>query len=46
MENLSIQIVPITQVDYTQWLAYWLAYQEFYQVSLPSTVTQTTWQRF
>ncbi|MBJ8442341.1 GNAT family N-acetyltransferase [Acinetobacter bereziniae] len=46
MENLSIQIVPVTQVDYTQWLAYWLAYQEFYQVSLSSAVTQTTWQRF
>lgn len=46
MENLSIQIVPVTQVDYTQWFAYWLDYQAFYQVSLSSAVTQTTWQRF
>jgi GNAT superfamily N-acetyltransferase len=46
MENLAIQVVPVTQLDYTQWLDYWLAYQEFYQVNLSNAVTQTTWQRF
>lgn len=46
MENLSIQVVPATQLDYPQWLDYWLAYQEFYQISLSSAVTQATWQRF
>jgi len=46
VENLVVQIVPVAQQDYKQWVEYWLAYQDFYQVALSNTVTQTTWQRF
>lgn len=46
MQNQEIQIVPVQQQDYKQWMVYWLAYQHFYQVSLSPAVTQTTWQRF
>lgn len=46
MENQEIQIVPIQQQDYNQWIKYWLAYQDFYKVVLSSTTTQMTWQRF
>lgn len=46
MQNQEIQIVPIQQQDYNQWIKYWLAYQDFYKVVLSSTTTQMTWQRF
>lgn len=46
MQNQEIQVVPIQQQDYNQWIKYWLAYQDFYKVVLSSTTTQMTWQRF
>lgn len=46
MQNQNIQIIPVQQQDYQQWLNYWLDYQKFYKVSLTDTITQTTWQRF
>ncbi|NUF53496.1 GNAT family N-acetyltransferase [Acinetobacter seifertii] len=46
MQNQDIQIVPVQQQDYSQWEKYWLAYQNFYQVSLPLQVTKITWNRF
>ncbi len=46
MQNQDIQIVPVQQQDYSQWEKYWLAYQNFYQVSLPLQVTKITWDRF
>lgn len=46
MQNQDIQVLPVQLQDYRQWVQYWLAYQNFYKVSLSSTVTQTTWQRF
>ena len=46
MQNQEIQVVPIQQQDYSQWIKYWLAYQDFYKVVLSSTTTQMTWQRF
>lgn len=46
MQNQDIQIVPVQQQDYSQWEKYWLAYQNFYQVSLPFQVTKITWDRF
>ena len=44
--NSEIQVVPTVPQDYSQWIEYWLAYQNFYKVTLPSVVTQNTWQRF
>ena len=46
MQNQEIQVVQIQQQDYSQWIKYWLAYQDFYKVVLSSTTTQMTWQRF
>lgn len=46
MQHHDIQIIPVQQVDYEQWLTYWLAYQNFYKVNLSTVVTETTWKRF
>ncbi|MDR0218905.1 MAG: GNAT family N-acetyltransferase [Enterobacteriaceae bacterium] len=46
MQNQDIHVVSVQHQDYQQWLPYWLAYQDFYKVSLSNPVTQTTWQRF
>ncbi|WOE31742.1 MULTISPECIES: GNAT family N-acetyltransferase [unclassified Acinetobacter] len=46
MSHPVIQVIPVQQQDYAQWLDYWRAYQEFYQVCLSDDVTQMTWQRF
>ena len=46
MQNQDLQVIPVQQQDYQQWLPFWLAYQEFYNVNLSSAVNQTTWQRF
>ena len=46
MQKLDVQIAPVQQQDYSQWLPYWLAYQDFYKVCLSNTVTKTAWQRF
>lgn len=46
MQTQEIQVIPVQQQDYQQWIPYWLAYQNFYKVVLASSTTQTTWQRF
>ncbi|MCH7304319.1 GNAT family N-acetyltransferase [Acinetobacter sp. NIPH 1869] len=46
MQHRDIQVIPVQQDDYQQWIPFWLAYQNFYKVELSSAVTQTTWQRF
>lgn len=42
----EIIVVPVQKDDYSQWLPYWLSYQQFYQVKLPAEATAATWQRF
>ncbi|EXR07525.1 hypothetical protein J671_4059 [Acinetobacter sp. 1130196] len=32
IQNEIIKVSPVQQQDYTQWLEYWVAYQNFYQV--------------
>lgn len=44
--SMAISVVPVQEVDYNQWLVYWLQYQQFYQVELPKETTAETWQRF
>lgn len=46
MENQQLKIVPVQEQDYTQWLHYWLLYQNFYKVALSNETTHQTWQRF
>lgn len=46
MNTALLQVVPVTQEDYSQWYTYWLGYQNFYKVILTEEITQTTWQRF
>ncbi|NIE96642.1 GNAT family N-acetyltransferase [Acinetobacter sp. Tr-809] len=46
MQHQDIQVAPVQQDDYQQWIPFWLAYQNFYKVELSSAITQTTWQRF
>ena len=46
MQSQEVQVIPVQQQDYQQWIPYWLAYQDFYKVCLPTKVTETTWQRF
>ena len=45
-ENLKISVVPVQQEDYSEWLPYWLSYQQFYEVDLSEEITLQTWQRF
>jgi len=40
MQNQDLQVIPVQQQDYQQWLPFWLAYQEFYNVNLSSAVNQ------
>lgn len=44
MQQLIVS--PVMEQDFVQWLAYWLNYQQFYQVELSEQVTATTWARF
>ncbi len=46
IQNEIIKVSPVQQQDYTQWLEYWVAYQNFYQVNLPLPITKMTWERF
>ena len=41
-----LSIRPVQADDYSQWLPYWLAYQEFYQVQLSEQTSLQTWARF
>ena len=40
IQNETIEVSPVQQQDYTQWLEYWVAYQNFYQVNLPLHITK------
>jgi len=42
---MSVTIRPLTQSDEPQWRRLWLAYLEFYESSVPETVTATTFSR-
>lgn len=46
MHDQAIQVAPIQQQDYQQWLEHWKGYQTFYQVELSNDITQITWNRF
>ncbi len=41
-----LSIRPVQVDDYSQWLPYWLAYQNFYQVQLSEQTTLKTWSSF
>ena len=40
-----IEIVPLKVSDRARWAELWAAYQSFYQVALPASVTEATWNR-
>lgn len=42
---MSVTIRPLTQSDEPQWRRLWRAYLEFYESSVPETVTATTFSR-
>ncbi len=41
----NINIVPLQEIEYDQWLNLWKNYQKFYQVNLSSEVNQNTWTK-
>lgn len=47
---MSINIRPVKQTDYTQWLTLWHGYNAFYgrqnETALPDDITASTWARF
>lgn len=42
----SVSIKDINTEDFDIWLALWKGYQQFYEVELSKSVTDTTWRRF
>ncbi|MDP9512560.1 GNAT family N-acetyltransferase [Pseudomonas idahonensis] len=42
----AVTIRPIQPGDYQQWLQLWLAYQDFYQVTLDEQVSVVAFERF
>jgi GNAT superfamily N-acetyltransferase len=44
--TLPVAIRKVQPGDRSQWERLWRGYQAFYQVDLPSEVTETTWRRF
>ncbi|AQH03089.1 GNAT family acetyltransferase [Burkholderia sp. KK1] len=42
----SVEIRPIEDKDFAIWLPLWNAYQRFYGVDIPESVTLETWARF
>ena len=44
MENPSIKITPLSNVDYDLWLVLWQRYLTFYETHLPMSTTDTTWR--
>lgn len=40
-----MKIQALHELDQAQWLPLWMAYQEFYKVTLSDVVTQQTWQK-
>ncbi|PHM36572.1 conserved hypothetical protein [Xenorhabdus innexi] len=43
---LPVTVKFVAAEHYSQWLVYWQAYQDFYQVNLSNDVTEKTWARF
>lgn len=41
----SLILRPLIESDHSQWLPQWLAYQEFYQMSLEQQVNAHTWMQ-
>lgn len=41
----SIMIISPTTNDHATWHSLWLAYQGFYEVTIPETVSEATWKR-
>ncbi|KRU22041.1 GNAT family N-acetyltransferase [Psychrobacter piscatorii] len=44
MNHSSIKITPLSKTDYELWLILWQNYLTFYETSLPSSTTETTWR--
>lgn len=44
MNHSSIKITPFSKTDYELWLILWQNYLTFYETSLPSSTTETTWR--
>ncbi len=42
---MQISVRPIQSSDQVRWRELWRGYQAFYDVELPPTVTEATWQR-
>jgi GNAT superfamily N-acetyltransferase len=42
---MQVTVRPIQSSDQERWRELWRAYQAFYEVELPQTVTETTWLR-
>lgn len=45
-DHNAITIRAVQAGDFEQWLELWLAYQDFYEVALDDTVSQTAFDRF
>lgn len=45
-DQRSVAVRAIEEKDYEQWLPLWLAYQDFYQVTLSEQVTRSSFKRF
>jgi GNAT superfamily N-acetyltransferase len=45
-DHNGVTVRAVQPGDFEPWLALWLAYQDFYQVTFDDQVTRTTFQRF
>jgi GNAT superfamily N-acetyltransferase len=45
MPTQVFQIAPLRLAEHARWAELWSEYQRFYQVALPSAVTESLWQR-
>lgn len=43
MANNDLNIKPLTEADYEEWLLLWHNYLNFYQTSLPKEISENTW---
>ena len=41
----KIGIVPLSEIQFEQWLLLWQGYQQFYWVQLSNEVTRQTWSK-
>lgn len=46
MSNRAFAVKAIDAGDFERWLPLWRAYQAFYEVDIPRTVSEETWRRF